>query len=85
MIFLQLPCRSLFHGCEAKREDFEASKTIQTLKIDLEIMLDLQAHALIGQDVLKTLGLPSTVGSTQDMTNGVIYRILDWLPRVRGQ
>ena len=67
---------SVYMDCEAKRiEDFQKRLKLFKLrsKIDLEIMLDLQAHALIGQDALETLGLPSTVGSTQDMTNGVIY------------
>ena len=67
---------SVYLDCEATRiEDFQKRLKLYKLrsKIDLEIMRDYSVYALIGQDSLKTLGLPGTVGSTKDMTTGIIY------------
>lgn len=67
---------SVYMDCEATRiEDFQKRLKLYKLrsKIDLEIMQDVRAYALIGQDALETLGLPSTVGSTKDMAAGIVY------------
>ncbi len=67
---------SVYMDCEATRiEDFQKRLKLYKLrsKIDLEIMQDVRAYALIGQDALETLGLPGTLGSTKNMAAGIVY------------